>query len=355
MERSDHLFAQQDKNAKENSFNGKTTDSLTEKLLLRSIRSRLKRIVTCIYEQSFDEMPLAVLIDPTTQCNMRCAWCIDRYCIGDAYIPKERVFSLLEELKELDIMSIVYGGGGEPLLHQDITAILKKTMQIGIDYAICTNGILLNTKVDELVSSSKWCRISLDASGRDTYRRIHKSDFYSKVIKNVSRLVTYRNAVKSPTTIGISFIVMDENYSDIPDAARRAKDIGCDFIQFKPLISYNGQVRKEHFFHSDSVDVIAEFISKAKAEENNDFSVLITNSLKNVLSHISNNFKVYTFCYAQQIIPLITPTGLYICPNWRGVKDKKIGNILENSFSKIWQSLRNNRSLFFLIRIEWKK
>jgi radical SAM protein with 4Fe4S-binding SPASM domain len=51
-----------------------------------------------------------------------------------------------------------------------------------------------------------------------------------------------------------------------------------------------------------------------------------------------NQKKSYAYCAAQQFIPLITPHGVYVCPNLRGSKKGRIGDISVNSFEQIWKS-----------------
>jgi MoaA/NifB/PqqE/SkfB family radical SAM enzyme len=86
----------------------------------------------------------------TAHCNLRCLGC--RY--GRDFMPGqqlslETVIDLLDDAKELGIPSIRFYGG-EPLLHPDLTLMVKHATRLGLCYYLTTNGILLESKIDEL-------------------------------------------------------------------------------------------------------------------------------------------------------------------------------------------------------------
>jgi MoaA/NifB/PqqE/SkfB family radical SAM enzyme len=243
---------------------------------------------------------------------------------------------LLIEFKTAGIRSIVYFGGGEPLMYKKINEILKITHNLGIDYAINTNGILLERASKVIADSCSWIRISLDAASAKKYQELHDGkNYFNKIIKNIKNL----NKIKKGT-VGTSFVVMESNVDEIFLAAKLVKDIGCDFIQFKP--KYIPNPKNERFLNKyiKNLNVkIKKQLERAKKLEDANFSILVTGSMKTLLgSQPVNQNKSYAYCAAQQFIPLVTPHGVYVCPNLRGAKKGRIGDISKNSFKKIWTS-----------------
>jgi MoaA/NifB/PqqE/SkfB family radical SAM enzyme len=315
---------------------GKTTDSLLLKLLQDDFRPRLKKTVKKLSDGECDSMPFAMLVDLTTRCNLGCSWCIDRYVLSDKEIPKKRMNRLLEEFKEADIRSVVYFGGGEPMMYNGINEILTKTHNLGIDYAINTNGIMLERASKIIAGTCSWIRISLDAASEEKYRELHNGkDYFKKIVRNIEFL----NKTKKGT-VGTSFVVMENNVNEIFEAAKLTKSIGCDFIQFKPKYIPNAKnERSLNKYIADLNSRVKKELEKTKQLEDYNFAVLITGSMKTLLSSEPvNQRKSYSYCAAQQFIPLITPHGVYVCPNLRGSKKGKIGDILVSSFKKIWES-----------------
>ena len=132
---------------------------------------------------------------------------------------------------------------------------------------------------------------------------------------------------------------------DMERASILAKENNCEFIQFKPeykpLISNERKVK--YYTKRDSQE-IKNMIVKAKKNENEQFAVLTTGSLDTLINFEPiNQNKNYSRCFAQQIIPLINPHGVYVCPNWRGAKNKSIGDINTQTFMEIWKGERRRK------------
>jgi MoaA/NifB/PqqE/SkfB family radical SAM enzyme len=148
---------------------------------------------------------------------------------------------------------ITFGDGD---MYGKINEVLRKTYDLGIDYAINTNGVMLEKALKTIADTCSWTRISLDASSREKYKELHEGkDYFEKIIKNIKDL----NKIKKGTS-GTSFVVMESNVDEIFESAKLIKGIGCDFIQFKPryipneknerslnkyIKNLNGKIRRE--------------------------------------------------------------------------------------------------------------
>ena len=88
-------------------------------------------------------------------------------------------------------------------------------------------------------------------------------------------------------------------------------------------------------------------IEEAKTLENENFeileSVMLESSLKR--EQVGHQEKKYTKCYSAEMRTLVTPSGCYVCPYFRGSDDKKIGDARYTPFKDIWLVERKTRCL----------
>ncbi|MCX6761301.1 MAG: radical SAM protein [Candidatus Moranbacteria bacterium] len=321
---------------------GKTTDSLLLKLLQDDFRPRLEKAVKKLSADNYTSMPFAMLVDLTTKCDLGCSWCIDKYVLSkNKEIPEKRMLKLLEEFKKAGIRSIVYFGGGEPMMYNKINEILTKTYNLGIDYAINTNGIMLERASETISKTCSWIRISLDSASEEKYKELHDGkNYFKKIVENIKILNKNKKG-----TVGTSFVVMENNVDEIFEAAKLIKKIGCDFIQFKPR--YIPNIKNERSLTKYIANLnnrVKKELEKAKRLDDATFAVLITGSMETLLSSEPvNQRKGYTYCAAQQFVPLVTPYGVYVCPNLRGSEKGKIGDISAGSFKNIWESKQRKK------------
>ena len=72
--------------------------------------------------------------------------------------------------------------------------------------------------------------------------------------------------------------------------------------------------------------------------ETENFKILKAINLKYSLeSEDLNQPKDYKNCPSAQLRTTITPTGVFICPYWRGKEDFLLGDMKKNSFSEVWE------------------
>ncbi|TAM13002.1 MAG: adenosyl-hopene transferase HpnH [Nevskiaceae bacterium] len=91
--------------------------------------------------------PLTLMLEPLFQCNLECPGCgkIDY----ESHILKQRL-SVEECMRAVDECGapVVSVAGGEPLVHKDIKAIVDGFLARGKFIYLCTNAILLESKLD---------------------------------------------------------------------------------------------------------------------------------------------------------------------------------------------------------------
>lgn len=121
-----------------------------------------------------------VYIEITNVCNMSCS-----FCHGHS---REKKFMTLNEfehiLRKLEGQTkyVYYHLMGEPLLHPQLTDFLKAASEKGFRSVITTNGTLLATKGDELISS-RVHKVSVSLHSFEKDNPTLQQDYLRKVVQ----------------------------------------------------------------------------------------------------------------------------------------------------------------------------
>lgn len=269
--------------------------------------------------------PITCEIDLTDgACNNKCKYCFFNNNSNSNLetIDKNRLFELLVELKKMGVKAIELAGGGEPLMHPDFQEIIDYIDSLNFKFGIVTNGLLLN-KYHFNKKNLEFIRVSLDAATPDVYQVVHGVNTFDRVINNIESIVNRVNSNK----IGIGFLIVPENISDIVPAAKLTEKLGCRFIQYRPA-SIIGNV------DADIWNSAKQLVNRLKSESYN--CQIFDGGVKwnNIVSG-----RQYTRCSTSSLVGVIKANGdVPLCILNRNCKEKIIGNIYEEQFEKIWFS-----------------
>lgn len=325
-------------------------DSLNLKLKLRQ-RSVVKKVNSIDWKKG-SEAPLVVELDPTTACNLACPDCISRDLLNQGRFSNQRIRELSRELVEAGVKAVILIGGGEPLAHPDIGWVIDYLGQNGVQLGLTTNGLLIKPHLSSIAKYFKWTRISVDAGTSETFQRIRpdrsgKSQF-NRVLENCEALAKVKQG-----TLGFSFMLYTEgkfdpaaraaetggglgftNVHEIFTAAKLAKSLGCDYFEIKPMYDIH------HFSilqQKELMEIAKSEIAKCLEIQTESFRILHALKLKHVLNCEDNTEpKEYKRCAVSQLRTLLTPSGAYVCPYFRGNASKKIGDATTTPFAELW-------------------
>jgi cyclic pyranopterin phosphate synthase len=205
--------------------------------------------------------PIYLEISPVSFCNNRCMFCGLDFAHGDRVsLDATILMSRIGEMKQLGVKSIMFAGEGEPLLHPRMAEIAAYTRECGIDVSITTNGMAGNAGVwEELLPSLTWIRFSIDAATQETYATVHgvAPVKFERTIASLKEAVRIKRENKLQVTIGVQFLMIQQNLADIDMALRLYSDIGVDYLSFKPYSEHPQMINKSGFTYSDAmIDVI---------------------------------------------------------------------------------------------------
>lgn len=294
--------------------------------------------------------PVNVEIDLSNRCNLACEGCHFGYTHTRGPLAGKRIkpkihaaggdlmetglaFRILQELAEADVKSVTWTGGGEPLTHPAASDIFHEAATLKIEQGIYTNGSLIDWKMAQLLKRvMEWVYISLDAADANAYRQMKVTDNFERVCLAVNTLAN----TPGKAVIGVGYLLTKYNYHQAEEMAQLGIErLGADYVQFRPLIRYDGE-------HPDRLAENVDWIDKAEPVLRR-LAVLpkVELDVSRFLMYRDWRGHAYHTCWWSGLQAVITPNGkMWACVNKREYAAAEIGDLSRESFLDIW--LRNN-------------
>lgn len=196
-------------------------------------------------------LPIMAQIEPTLYCNFKCQICINPVTDREKRHLKLGEFKdILNGIPSLRKISLV--GAGEPLLNPDIFEMILYAKSSRIITGLATNGALLSDHVCAKIKNTgvDWINISIDSANKDKFEAIRKGADFQQILDNIKRLVETKGDSSSPD-ISLWFVVMKDNFNELPGVIRLAKELGIKNVSaqlqhtwgkplFESLVSKSG-------------------------------------------------------------------------------------------------------------------
>lgn len=289
--------------------------------------------------------PIMVDFVPTNACNHNCVFCsyrLEKTWAHPGFEQKDslsfdKIIECFECFEKIGMDTVEFTGGGEPLVHPRIKDLFREVIRRRFNFALVTNGQVLDKEICELLSDVSWVRVSVDAATAKTHSLIRRisQDNFQKIIENVETLLKY----KKEATVGIGFVVGRENYKEIYEAACLFKSLGVDNIRISAAITSKGY---EYF---QGIDKEASYLAK-KAEELTTSCFKVFNLFDDRLCDVHDVRQDYAFCPMKEVRCFIGGDGnVYTCCILAYSKKGLIGSIKDQSFLDLWNS--DSKKRFF--------
>ena len=128
----------------------------------------------------------------TFRCNLRCNCCYVESPREVQELSTKEAVEFIHHLDELGV-PVVFLSGGEPLLREDISVILKELSEVGIKVTLSTNGTLITPQIANLIKETNVLYLALSLHGT---REIHDEltqtkGAFDRVVKGVEILKDY--------------------------------------------------------------------------------------------------------------------------------------------------------------------
>jgi len=280
-------------------------------------------------------LPLTVIFNITDSCNSKCT-----YCYAGYYQRKKEELKLGEVLKIIDELAKmqckrVSFGGGEPLLREDISAIVDFVKRKGMDCVINSNGFLVPRKLD-VVKKLDALVVSLDGN-EVSHDRCRGKGSFQKVMAAIE--CAYKNRVPLYTNT----VLHKNNLDDIDFVLGIARHYDF-FAEFNLSIdSFSGsQSQESHKADDAEIKKALEKLIRYKKQGYNilfsqkafEYALIWPTYTKEAFFDNPPDFK-HAACTAGKYFCVIDTNGdVYPCPHLIDkIKTKNAKDGFHNAFS----------------------
>ena len=281
-----------------------------------------------------------VQLHTTERCNLRCRHC---YQSGSATeMGYAEICGVIDNVKDgiegwatdyhLDISPSLHLTGGEPLLRDDVYAVLGYAWERGFAISLMTNGTLIDSGVawqlgEGLVSD---VQVSLDGTER-THDSLRGRGSYQKALNGI------RNLVAQGIETSLNVTVSGANRSEVAGMVGLAEDLGVGAIAFSRMVPAGRGV--ELGGSSLTREEVASLYGEVRELDlKSSVSVMSRDPLAAVPAlgdNVPDTELPVGGCAAGVFGITITSDGT-VMPCRR--MDLPVGNILETSFRELWAS-----------------
>jgi len=189
-------------------------------------------------------MPVALSVEPTTACNLRCPECpsgLRAFTRDTGRLAKPLFSAIIDQLSPY-VIHINFYFQGEPYLNPDFLDMVAYAKSRRIYTSSSTNAHFLNNEnckktidsgLDELI-------ISIDGTTQETYASYRKEGQLDTVIKGTETLIAMKQKmnIHHPKVI-FQFLVVKPNQDQIPEIRQLARRLGVDELRLKSAQVYD--------------------------------------------------------------------------------------------------------------------
>lgn len=211
--------------------------------------------------------PITVELWPSLTCDARCPLCT--YSVNAARREADKsedkftaetseYLRLIKQFKNFGVKSLIFTGGGEPLLHPDFVKLVAEAHRNSLDWGMFTHGLHLSKKIAAQLSQYKprFVRVSLNAGTPYSHNKEYKlgEQAFNRILKNAARAAALLAQGKQ-RPLGLGFAIggdcSDEELRNIAQAISTVfvESHGTlGFASFRPKVIYykhKGVVRTE--------------------------------------------------------------------------------------------------------------
>lgn len=291
--------------------------------------------------------PITIDCALTRRCTYRCIYCYGQLQANDEKkMTQDVIFRFLDDAAEIGVKAISFVSDGESTCSPHLYDAILRGKSNGLDMALGTNGYLLkDERLEEILPALTYLRFNISAAEPKRYTEIMgcKEECFYKVINTIKKCVEIKRKDSFEVTLGIQMVLMPEFSDQILPFVNLGKALGVNYAIIKHCSDdERGSLGVDYNKYYSLVDILKE------AETYSNENYLVKVKWSKILSGGKRN---YSKCYGPAFIMQFSGSGLVApCGMLFNNKYKRfhIGNIVGNSFKKIWKSDRYWEVLEFL-------
>jgi GTP 3',8-cyclase len=268
-------------------------------------------------------VPLYLEVSPIGMCNHHCIFCGVDFARNSQALKLQETKRFLGAAAKAGVKSVMFGGEGEPLIHPQITNMIKHAKDAGLDVALTTNGVYFTGEMaEEILPDLSWIKFSVDAGTSKTYARVHgthENDFH-RVMANIANAVSIRNSHGGSVIIGMQAVALEGNVHELELFIKKAKALGADYAVIKSY-SQHPSSRNKH----------------KPAKVSHSYFEYQTDDFQVIARDMEERPRIYDKCYALPFWSYVSANGdVWACSTYIGDMKFFYGNIYEDTVEEIW-------------------
>lgn len=232
----------------------------------------------------------------TYRCNATCSFC-DIWEKPSDYISIDQVKTNLKDLKKLGVRVIDFTGG-EPLLHPNLTAILREAKALKFITTVTTNCLLYPKKAEELAGLVDMLHFSLDSSIPEQHNQMRGVPCFDHVMKSIE---IAKELGEHPD---ILFTVFEGNFDQVEPVYEQIVMPNDLLMILNPAFEYNN-LGVEESLTKAQLDELKAWGKKPKVYLNEAFIELRKNG---------GNSTAHPVCKAASSTIVISPENELVLP-----------------------------------------
>ena len=279
--------------------------------------------------------------ETTLRCNAYCKHCGSRAggnIKHDDELTKEKIKKALQDIADrYDAKEILISvTGGEPLVRKDLFEVMEFAHNLGFNWGMTTNGMLINDEIIEKMKKAGMCTISISLDGleesHDEFRQVKGS--YKKIIENVKKL----KSANFLNYLQITTVINKSNKDELPELYKVMKSLQISswrVLNMEPI----GRTADNQDLLLDKNDYITllDFIKEKRKESDFDVTYGCAHFLG--MKYEKEVRKPMFFCIAGFTIASILYNGdIYVCPSVERRKELVQGNVRKDNFVDVWEN-----------------
>jgi MoaA/NifB/PqqE/SkfB family radical SAM enzyme len=184
--------------------------------------------------RALDDLPIWAQLNITWKCNLDCAYCTE-YDNSKGHVEYDELVRRINKIKDLGSLHCDMIGG-EPLLHPDLTRLMRYVTSIGMSTGMTTNGFLLTeAKLLELIDAGMGrIQISVDA--------LHPTREAPKSLKTLRKKIEM--VASHPIWFRVNTVICDQTIDEVEVVAETCFAIGVP-INFSVVHERGRLVRRD--------------------------------------------------------------------------------------------------------------
>lgn len=176
--------------------------------------------------------PIAVDIEPTNFCNLRCQHCqVTHWQKPKNTLTMDHLKSWVKQFKTASRIKLQ--GMGEPFLNKELPTIIKELEKDQFYIEVVSNGTIMDEEIYEVVTQTRNFNITISFDGADkgTFEKIRLGSDFDKIKANLTRII---QAKPRCSKISACMVGFEEHKEQIKPTIEWLADLGVDefYLQF---------------------------------------------------------------------------------------------------------------------------